>query len=111
MKILNLVPKYIETISKEKSLKKYFSQFPNLFEHYFTFWSDNNISFVTDLQTIKNGERLILDNIDYVEKKLKNAGLPVETIKVVLHVGPGVSNGHAAYLDNEWFVWIAVERY
>ena len=111
MKILNLVPKYIETISKEKSLKKYFSQFPDLFEHYFTFWSDKNISFVTDLKTIKNGEQLILDNIDYIEKKLKHAELPVETIKVVLFVGQDVSNGHAAYLDNEWWVWVPVETY
>ncbi len=39
MVIKDITGSYIKNIIKENDLKKYEKEFPELFEHYFTFWA------------------------------------------------------------------------
>jgi hypothetical protein len=111
MKILNLVPDYIKTMEEKDPLESYFSIFPALFEHYFSYWSNKELPFVKNFMVIKHGEKLLLDSISNIERKFAVAGLNLDSIHIVFFVGQNTTNGHAAKLNGKWWVWIPVEMY
>lgn len=111
MKIRNLVEEYRSVLSGEISIDAYTATFPALFGHYTTFWGSPSAAFCDDTSAIERGEKLILEKLPQIESAFAENGLEIANISLVLFVGQNVTNGHAAFLDNEWWVWIPVEAY
>ncbi len=110
MRITNLVKNYHEDFD-DKDKSRYLQSFPELFEHYFSYWSDESLPFFKDKEVIARGEQLILKGFPVIEKKMRELSIDLNDIDVVLFVGQNVSNGHAALLDGTWTVWLPVEAY
>jgi len=111
MEIINLVPKYIDFLHGKQSRDEYIADFPELFEHYFAFWGHKDAPFVENKSTIHTGASLVLDNIAHIENIFSASGISLDALRLVLFVGQNVSNGHSAYLNDKWVVWIPIELY
>lgn len=110
MKIRNLVTNYLEA-SKKDNPQGYSELFSELFKHYFTLWSNEKFAFFDDMTAIKEGERDVLDRLEFIREKLEKSKIPIDDLGLVLFVGQNVSNGHSAKLDGKWWTWIPVEAY
>jgi len=111
MRIKNLVASFIEYAKRGETKGRYYHTFPALFDHYFLFWADKNLPFYDDVKTIQKQTDLILGHLSSIENRFKKHGLDTEALRVVLFVGKNTTNGHAALLDEEWWVWLPVEAY
>lgn len=111
MKIVDLIPDYLAAVNKG-DCDSYTARMPELFDHYFSYWSPANPHIAAyPADTIKTGRRLILDGLEAVAPKLDDLGLDVSGLELVLMVGNGASNGHAVKLGGTFCVWLPAEAY
>jgi len=111
MKVKNFVQQYIDCVSANKDTDDYLQMFPSLFDHYFSFWSEKNLPFSDNIDELINAQNLILKNLPHIEQQLEVHSISTKDLHIVLFVGQNTTNGHAAFLDGEWWVWIPVESY
>src|SRR5690606_26414135 len=76
-------------------------------------WADETKQYedVSDIELLLRKAR-VLHFLKRAEQAAHKAGITTDSLKVVLFVGKGVSNGHA-FIDNEGnpVVWFALESY
>ena len=111
MRILDLTPDYLSAVN-DGALERYTARLPELFNHYFDYWSPafRHIA-VYPADAIETGRRQILSGLEVVRPRLEDIGLDVSGLEIILMVGNGASNGHAVKLGGEFRVWLPVEAY
>jgi uncharacterized protein YjaZ len=112
MVIKDITDSYIEHILKEDNLEEYEKEFPELFQYYFTFWAQRDY-WHKELNKKQVSERknLILSQLPIIEKKLIEHGFDTKSIRVILMVGQGTTNGHAFKYQNEFAIFLPIEEY
>ncbi|MEX0652229.1 MAG: DUF2268 domain-containing putative Zn-dependent protease [Candidatus Paceibacterota bacterium] len=112
MKVVDLMENYIESYLAKDNLSEYENSYPELFEHYFTYWGDRD-SFKGALTETETRERVVLikKHLAVIEQKLNNFGFNVALLEVILFVGQGWTNGHAFKHDSTFKVFLPVEAY
>lgn len=112
MIIKDITNSYIKHILKEDNLEKYKKSFPELFEHYFSFWAQKDYWHKElDKEQVAERKKLVLDRLPSIEKKLTEHGFDAKNLQVILMVGQGTTNGHALKHKNEFIVFLPVEGY
>ncbi len=111
MKIIDLTKVYINHVCKQKDFISYEKSCPELFEHYYQFWSyrDNTKIFLES--NIISSRDLILSILPKLENKFSNNNIDINSITMILFVGMGNTNGHAFKYQDQFIVWIPVETY
>jgi len=112
MRVVDLIPGYLKYIIDEDNYVRYQNMYPQLFEHYYRFWTQRKIH----QSVLKKNE--ILKKRDLIISAMKKT-IPVlikfdskaKEIPIALFIGEGFFNGHAFLDDDEFVVWIPVERY
>ncbi len=111
MKIVDLTPDYFAAIA-EGAVERYTACMPELFDHYFKFWSpDYKHINAYPAENIETGSRLIRAGLDTVVPKIGDLGLDVSGLELIIMVGNGASNGHAIKLEDRFCVWLPAETY
>ncbi|MBU0530983.1 MAG: DUF2268 domain-containing putative Zn-dependent protease [Candidatus Uhrbacteria bacterium] len=111
MEVKNLVRQYVDCVSANGDINDYLQTFSSLFEHYFSFWSVKNLPFSDNIDELIDAQNLILKRLPYIEQQMRAHSILAEDLRIVLFVGQNTTNGHAAFLDGDWWVWIPVESY
>lgn len=107
MKIRSLVSQFIT----KKSIGQQ-AAFPALFVHYFKYWARKTTPFPKyDLAILKKIDKRIIAAIPKIEAALQRQNISLKNISLVTFVGKNTTNGHAAFLDGAWWVWIPIESY
>lgn len=108
--IHDYTPNYLHTLPA-KDQTTYIQAFPDLFDHYFTFWSFDHISYSFNKAHVEDGRKVAWEGLNQAVNTLNNHGYDLTGIRVVLFVGNGTANGHAYIRDGKAYVWIPVEDY
>jgi len=110
--ILDLTDRYLTDVLQGHDYDSYFEVCPSLFDHYFTYWADRN-GFVNEISRseIYKRRETVLRALTECEQKFETAGLPIDSLSIILFVGVGTTNGHAYYDGEQIVVWIPVETY
>lgn len=112
MIISDLTDQYLKFIIDDSSPENYFNIHPELFEHYFSIWSDKNIPLSTlNKIQISNSKNLIIKQLELIEKEFSKNNISLENYEIILFVGVGTTNGHAFFDDNQFKIWIPIESY
>ncbi|KPL03950.1 MAG: hypothetical protein AMJ90_02515 [candidate division Zixibacteria bacterium SM23_73_2] len=112
MKIINLTDEYTKHILNNGDLTSYEKSYPALFKHYFKYAAKrNNFKKILNESEVKNKTSLILSRLPKIERKFKKSGFDISSLRLVLFVGQGTSNGHAFKDKREFVVWIPIETY
>lgn len=111
MQIIDLTPDYIRHIIKNKDNDAYENCHPELFAHYYKYWSKKQESDVVNESVIGTGRALVQSLLPQIEKNFAAHDLDIARMKLILFVGQGTTNGHAFKHDGEFVVWIPVETY
>lgn len=112
MIIKDITNSYIKYILEANDLEKYEKVFPELFDHYFTFWGSRKYwhKELNEEQVIERGN-LVLGRLPIIEKKLIECGFDTKRLQIVLMVGQGTTNGHAFKHGSNFVVFLPIEGY
>lgn len=112
MNIVDLTENYIEYLSGKIDFRSYERSYPELFSHYFKYWSNRgHYSSLFTKSEVTNGRDLIRQALNEIEERFMINNIETKNLSLVLFVGQGASNGHV-FKDREKFVvWIPVECY
>lgn len=112
MRLVDLIPGYLKYIVEDDNYVRYQNMYPRLFEHYYQFWAKRKIhqSVLKKNEIIKK-RNLIVSAIKKVVPVLNKFDPQVKDVPVTLFIGEGISNGHAFLDENEFVVWIPIEKY
>jgi uncharacterized protein YjaZ len=112
MRVVDLIPGYLKYIVEEDNYVRYQNMYPQLFEHYYRFWAERTIhqSILKKNEIIKKRD-FIISAIKKVIPILVKLNSRTKEIPITLFIGENISNGHAFLDDNEFVVWIPIERY
>lgn len=111
MHVIDLTERYIRHVIQQDDVLCYESAFPELFEHYYTFWAQPQLYYFRDIEEIIRRRNLISEHLPLLSKQFEGKGLPITDIDVLLFVGHGTSNGHTFPLTSRWVVWLPIETY
>lgn len=112
MNIVDLIPGYIKHVLENDNYVLYHKMYPELFEHYYKFWSKLNVHNTRfDRKQIIDSRNRIVSFIKKNYEALKKYNRSFKELKVVLFVGDGFTNGHAFKDKDKLVVWIPVETY
>lgn len=111
MHTLDLTEGYIHHVIQKSDPARYEALFPQLFEHYYTFWAQPRSYSNRDIGEIIHRRDLILEHLPLLVERFERKELKFVDIQVILFVGHGTSNGHAFPAMGKWFVWLPVETY
>jgi hypothetical protein len=112
MQVIDTTGDFVRDVIISGNPGAYHERYPALFDHYYAFWANRDAydAKLTE-QYIRQKAGLILEQLPLIESKFRSAGFPLDSIKLVLLVGQGTSNGHAFREGNRFTVWIPVETY
>jgi len=111
MKITNLIPEYIRYIEND-NLSEYEKSFPELFEHYFTYWGNKKtFSKILTKKQAKEKSKNLNSQLDKIENKLQNFGFDTTNIELILFVGQNYTNGHSFRHNGVFKVFVPIESY
>jgi len=112
MNIIDLTENYIECLTGKIGFRSYESSYPELFSHYFKYWSNRECySTLLRKSEVTKKRNLISGALNEIEERFLINNIETKNISLILFVGKGTSNGHV-FRDNEKFVvWIPVECY
>ncbi|WP_299025262.1 DUF2268 domain-containing putative Zn-dependent protease [uncultured Thermanaerothrix sp.] len=111
MLIIDLTKHYIRHVIQHNDIARYESAFPELFQHYHTFWAPLQAYSFRDAEEIARRRDFVIGRLPLLSKRFEEKGLNVTNIDIVLLVGHGTSNGHAFPLTTRWIVWLPLETY
>lgn len=112
MRIVDLCGEWRHYVSGGRDRRAYESSYPELFDHYYHFWSfrrpDCRWPTVTEIN-----ERVLLvhERLALLESRFAEQNFQVEDLEIILFVGQGTTNGHSFLDKGEFKVWIPVETY
>ncbi len=112
MQVIDLTNKYRSDFIENRDRAAYESSFPELFDHYYRFWTkkEYDLAGIGD-DAINTRKSWIEKHLEYLTRILKERDLEYQKIKIVNFVGVGATNGHAFRLEDEFFVWLPLETY
>jgi len=112
MRIVNLTNKYTEAVLTKNTFDEYYKAYPELFAHYFKYWSNhknNVVKMAADV--LEKKVRIITDSLNTSESLFNTENIYLTDLSVVIFVGQNTTNGHA-FLDGDKIVaWFPVEAY
>jgi uncharacterized protein YjaZ len=112
MRIIDLTEEYIQHVIQEDQIDNYEANFPQLFEHYYTFWAQPQKYLFRDVQEIVFRRNLVLAHLPWLVERFERKKLHITDVDVVVFVGHGTSNGHAfPSKEDHWVVWLPLEAY
>lgn len=111
MRVTDLTEHYLRYVIQQDDTTRYEATFPQLFEHYYTFWAKPQSYSFRDAEKVVFQRNLILERLPSLSEKFERKGLKSTDIDVTIFVGHGTSNGHAFPLMGRWIVWLPVETY
>lgn len=112
MRIVDLTEEFIEHVLHNHDPEGYEAVFPDLFAHYFAFWTRRQ-TYSPELteQYVRQQAALIKESLLSFADRFAESGVALDDLEVVLFVGCMGSSGHAFKKDNSFVVWIPIERY
>lgn len=112
MNIIDLTENYIDCLSGKIDFRSYERSYPELFSHYFKYWSNRESysALLTKSEVIKR-RNLISGVLNEIEERFLVYNINTKNISLVLFVGQGTSNGHVFRDKEKFVVWIPVECY
>lgn len=111
MKIIDLTSNYIHHVCEQNDFDSYEKTCPELFEHYYKFWSQRKHTNIFDKSDIQSSHKMILSLIPKIENKFLSHNIDIHNLTLIIFVGMGNTNGHAFKYQNQFVVWIPVETY
>lgn len=113
MQIIDHTESYLRNVVRAGDGRRYEDELPWLFDHYFSCWASKGQDYVRiESDELGRRKRLVLGHLGFLEKRMRDAGIPADELAVVLMVGTGVSNGHAFLReDGQAVAWLALESY
>ncbi len=112
MIIKDITDPYIKYVLVEDNLEKYEKAFPELFEHYFTFWAQKNYWHKElNKEQVAERKKLVADRLPIIERTLAEHGFSTKNLQVVLMVGQGTTNGHAFKHKKKFVAFLPIEGY
>lgn len=112
MPIIDLTDDYQSKYLREKNREEYENSFPELFRHYYRFWTQKefDIAIVTS-DEIQTRKIWIGRQIEKTSDLLTKMGIDSSAIDYVYFIGVGTSNGHAFKYKDRFCVWLPLETY
>ena len=111
MKIIDYTSNYIQHVCNNNDFDSYEKCCPELFEHYYKFWSKKDRDNIFNEPDIELSANKITSFIAFFKDKFKKQKFNTNQLTIILFVGAGNTNGHAFKYKNKFFVWIPVETY
>jgi uncharacterized protein YjaZ len=111
MRITDLTEDYLRYVIRQNDPASYESALPQLFEHYYAFWSWLQPYSFRNVDEILRRRNLILERLPILSERFGRKGLNLADIDAILFVGHGTSNGHAFRIKEQWVVWLPIEAY
>lgn len=112
MRIRDLTRQYIDYVNGAIDRDAYLDSFPQLFDHYFRFWSDRKRPLAELAENdVKTQAEMIRIRLPVIEERFARIGFDLSDLPLILFVGHNTSNGHAARIDDTFQVWLPVETY
>ncbi|MFN3741856.1 MAG: DUF2268 domain-containing putative Zn-dependent protease [Anaerolineales bacterium] len=111
MRITDLTESYLRYVIQQDHPARYEADFPELFEHYYTFWAQPQAYAFRDSKQVIARRDLLLERLPLLAERFERNGLEAGDIDVVIFVGHGTSNGHAFHARGRWTVWLPLETY
>lgn len=111
MHVIDLTEHYIRHIIQQDDALRYESVFPELFQHYYTFWAQPQSYSFRDTEEIVRRRNLLFERLPLLSKQFESKDLPITDVDILLFVGHGTSNGHAFPSRSRWVVWLPIETY
>lgn len=111
MRVTDLTEYYLQYVIEQSDPVRYEATFPQLFEHYYTFWAQPQSYSFRDVEAVVFRRNLILERLPSLLERFEYNGLKSTDIDVIIFVGHGTSNGHAFPFMGRWIVWLPVETY
>ncbi len=112
MQVLNLTNKYLNEFLNKGNRAAYESSFPELFDHYYRFWTKKEYDLAEiDPTAIRTRKSWLDKHLKYLIGVLDERNLDHRKIRIVYFIGVGTTNGHAFRMKDEFYVWIPLEAY
>lgn len=111
MKVIDLTTEYINQLSNQNDFNSYENTCPELFAHYYKFWSHKDNSKIFQEADVISSHELILSILPKIENKFSSYNIDIHNMTIILFVGMGNTNGHAFKYQNQFVVWIPIETY
>ena len=112
MRVRDITNGYVENVLEHNEIEAYFRVFPELFEHYFTYWANKKSFHETlNVEQVAERVRLITSRLPIIESALSERGFNTADTEIVLFVGQDTTNGHAFEHNGKYMVWLPIETY
>lgn len=112
MRIIDLCGEWRHYVSGGRDRRVYESSYPQLFDHYYRFWSsrrpDCRWPTVSEID-----ERVLLvhERLALLESRFAKQNFQLDDLEIILFVGQGTTNGHSFLDKGDFKVWLPVETY
>lgn len=112
MRIIDLTECYQEKYVQNGDRGGYESSFPELFDHYYRFWTkrEYDLELVTE-DEIRIRKGWITQLIEKLTAVLHAVKIDSRSVNFVFLVGVATTNGHAFRHEDEYYVWLPLETY
>lgn len=112
MQIIDLTENYRIDFVRNRNRTAYENAFPELFEHYYRFWTSQKLDIVDmPAREISIRKAWIQYHLETLAPVLRANKFDCDVFDVVLFIGVGTTNGHAFKLKDRFQVWLPLETY